>query len=138
MNLKFVVDSNILMAALLKDSITRELIFDDRLELFAPEFSLVEIRKLVQQPRIRRRLHLREVEVSELIELIVSRVRFVPEKLFDDFIKQAMKWVTHEEDSPFMALSLALDAPLWSHDAELKEQKQVTVYSTQEVLRKLT
>ncbi len=136
--MKLVIDSNIFLAALLKDSLTRELIFDDRLNLFAPTFSLIEIKKLIHQPRIKKRLHLEEKEIEELINLLTTRIKFIPEKLFLPFTKQAMKLVTHVEDSPFMALALALQIPLWSHDAGLKEQKQIKIYSTKELEEKLT
>jgi len=41
--MRLVVDANILVAALLKDSTTRELLLEEDLELFAPECLLAGI-----------------------------------------------------------------------------------------------
>jgi len=47
--MKFVVDTNIVISVLIKDSLTRKLIFSPKLELFLPGFSLQEIEKYVKE-----------------------------------------------------------------------------------------
>jgi len=68
---------------------------------------------------------------------ILSRIEFVPEKIFIAFIKKALSLVAHAEDAPYIALSLALKIPLWSNDSELKEQSAVTVLATGELIKLL-
>ncbi|HLG30980.1 MAG TPA: PIN domain-containing protein [Candidatus Brocadiales bacterium] len=41
--MQLVIDANILLAAFLKSALTRELLFDDNIELFAPEYFAVEV-----------------------------------------------------------------------------------------------
>ena len=43
--MKLVIDTNRLVAALVKSSITREIILSDRFDLYSPDYILVEIEK---------------------------------------------------------------------------------------------
>ena len=77
--MRLVVDANILVAALLKDSTTRELLLEDDLELFAPEGLLAELENLLKNPKVRKRLPLSDNALSELSEAIFSEITFFPE-----------------------------------------------------------
>ena len=133
--MKLVVDANILIAALLKDATTRELLLKEGIEFLAPDELLNEIKHLLKNPKIRRRLKLNDDDLYELTSAILSRIEFIPEKIFLDFIKQSVSLVTHPEDTPYIALSLALKIPLWSNDLALKEQSLVKVYTTSELIK---
>ena len=134
--MRLVVDANILLAAFLKDATTRELLLEDTLELFAPEHLLSEIRRLLKNPRIRRRLRLSDEDLYELTSGILSRIDFIPENVFLTSIKQALSLVAHDEDSPYVALALALDIPVWSNDYELKNlsSSKIKVLTTAELI----
>ena len=43
--MKLVIDSNVLISALIKDSITRKIIFESKLKFYYPAISLHEIKK---------------------------------------------------------------------------------------------
>lgn len=135
--MKFAVDANILIAAFLKDAVTRELLLKDNIKLFAPEQLLKEIKRLLKNPKIRKRLKLNDADLYDLSSAILSRIEFIPEKIFLAFIKRALSLVTHPEDAPYIALSLALKIPLWSNDSALKEQSVVKVLITAEVIKLL-
>lgn len=135
--MKLVVDANILIAALLKNATTRELLLKEEVEFFAPEQLLNEIKHLLKNPKIRRRLKLDDDDLYELTSAILSHIEFVPEKIFLDFIKQSVSLVAHPEDSPYIALSLALKIPLWSNDSALKDQYAVKVLTTSELIELL-
>lgn len=135
--MRLVVDANILVAALLKDSTTRELLLEEDLELFAPEDLLMELTNLLKNPKIRKRLPLNDNDLSDLTSAIFSRITFFPEKSFLPFLKSSTKLVTHIEDTPYIALSLALSIPLWSNDSALQEQTAVKVITTSELIQLL-
>lgn len=42
--MKLVIDTNRIIAALIKNSVSREIIFDEQFDFIAPDYSLVEIR----------------------------------------------------------------------------------------------
>ncbi len=136
--MRLVVDANILVAALLKDSTTRELLLEENLELFAPEGLLAELKNLLKNPKVRKRLPLSDLALSELSEAIFSRIIFFPEESFLSFIKDSVELVSHIEDAPYIALALTLKIPLWSNDAALKEQTKVKVLTTPELIKLLS
>ena len=137
--MRLVVDANILIAALLKDAITRELLLEETIEFIAPEHLLNEIKHLLKNPKIRKRLKLNDDELYELSSAILSRIDFIPEKIFLPLIKQSLSLVGHPEDSPYVALSLAFDIPIWSNDSALKElsSPKITVLTTSELIKLL-
>ena len=136
--MRLVVDANILVAALLKDSTTRELLLEDDLELFAPEGLLAELKNLLKNQKVRKRLPLSDNALSELSEAIFSEITFFPEESFLSFIKDSAELVSHIEDAPYIALALTLKIPLWSNDAALKEQTKVKVLTTPELIKLLS
>ena len=136
--MRLVVDANILVAALLKDSTTRELLLEDDLELFAPEGLLTELNNLLKNPKVRKRLPLSDTALSELSEAIFSRITFFPEASFLSFIKDSLELVSHIEYAPYISLALALKIPLWSNDSALKEQTKVKVITTPEIIKLLS
>lgn len=135
--MKLVVDANILIAALLKDATTRELLLREDIEFFAPEYLLNELKHFLKNPKIRKRFKLNDADLYELTSVILSHIKFIPEKLFLDFIKHFISLVTHPEDAPYIGLSLALKSSLWSNDSALKEQFNVKVYTTSELIKLL-
>ena len=65
-----------------------------------------------------------EAEVYELLYRILSRIKFVDEEFVTYENKlQAFNLCKEvdEDDIPFIALSIQLDAPLWTGDKRLKE-----------------
>ena len=47
--MQLIIDANILIAAFLKSAITRELLFDDEITLFAPEYFSLEVSNTVKK-----------------------------------------------------------------------------------------
>lgn len=135
--MKLVVDANILVAALLKNAVTRELLLREDIKFFAPLQLFKELRHLLDNPKIRKRIKLNEEGLKELSCAIFSRIDFVPENFFLAFIKEAGILVSHPEDSPYAALALALKIPLWSNDSALKQQSAIKVFTTLELLKAL-
>jgi len=135
--MRLVIDANILVAALLKDATTREILLTENIEFFAPESLSIEIEHLLKNPAIRKRIKLADKDLFDLTSAVFSRIIFFPEKGFKPFIKQAIPLVTHIEDAPYIALSLALKVPLWTNDSALREQAFVKIYGTSEILELL-
>ncbi len=48
--MRLVIDSNRVMAALLKNSLTREILLDSRFEFYSPDYLLTELRKHKNYP----------------------------------------------------------------------------------------
>lgn len=136
--MELIVDANILLSAFLKEALTRELLLDSRLILFAPEYLLVETaRHLKQTASLRKRIQSSGNVIEELFNILTSRIQSLPKKSYADRLSEALSLAPHREDAPYLAVALSLQIPIWSNDKGLKNQSQVKVYSTAELMKAL-
>jgi predicted nucleic acid-binding protein len=118
-----VVDTNIIFAALRKNqSAIRRQLEQGNFHFYAPHFLIVEIFK--HKKRI---LHMSKAlpeETYELLTNLLHHVHFVNESFIstEDMITafRLCKDVD-EKDTPFVALTMALDGELWTRDEALKQ-----------------
>lgn len=137
--MELVLDANILVAGFLRSATTRELLLDERLTLWAPEYSLQETEHVLTAPRLRRRLgNLPAAELRWLLGQLTAKVRFLAASAYQRHLARAQQLAPHPEDAPYLALALHLNLPLWSNDAALARQHAVRVYSTTDLLALLS
>jgi len=135
--MQLIVDANILVAAFLKPAITRELLFDEKVKLFAPEYFGIEIEQLINKNKhFMRRIKLNKEEIRELINFLFEPIEIVPEEEYSHFMNKAKQGAPFD-DAPYLALSLALKIPIWSNDSAFKKQSLVKVYTTSELVQLL-
>ncbi len=133
--MELVLDANILVAAFLRSATTRELLLDERLALWTPEHSITETERVLTAPRLRKRLgNLSAVEVRNLLSQLTAKIHVVPITEYYSFLPAAEQLAPHTEDAPYLALAMRLRLPIWSNDAGLKEQQNIRVYTTEELL----
>lgn len=69
--MQLIVDANILIAAFLKSALTRELLFDEKVELFAPEYFVIEVSRTIKKNKILRKyIKLTREETEELLNFL--------------------------------------------------------------------
>ena len=128
-----VVDANILFVALIRDSVTSELMLHEDMHLFAPEFLLKEFEKY--KKLIKKRTNRSEDEFKIAFDVFERRILLVPYEEIKPFIKKAKAISPDPKDVPYVALALKLQIAIWSNDKNLKrKQKDVVVYSTEDLL----
>lgn len=130
--MQLVVDTNVLISALIAKSRTYEAIVFGELELFAPEHALDEIEK--HKDELMDRMNVEEDEFDAALRIILSHVNVVPREEYEKFEAEAKKVSPDYEDFPFFALALAKKIPLWTNETRLKKQDLVPVYNTKEIL----
>jgi predicted nucleic acid-binding protein len=129
-----VVDANILFASLIKESANVELMLDENIHLFAPEYLLEEFYK--NKSEILEKTHRTEQEFNDIFEILKAIMTIIPAEEFNKFLKEAeIILADHIKDAPYFALALMLNCPVWSNEKGLKNRKGVTVYSTYDVLQ---
>ncbi len=137
--MELVVDANILIAACLRPALTRELLLNERLQLWTPEHNLRETERVLTTPECSRRLGgLSQEQVESLLNHLTSRIQIIPEPEYHRYLAQALRLAPHTEDAPYLALALHLHIPLWSNDIGLKQQGIVPVYATHDLLKILS
>ncbi len=133
--MKIVLDTNVIIAALLKDSIIRETIILSGHDLFIPEKSLEEIKKY--EGEIIAKSGLSSPEIYQILEELLSNIIILPYIELKDFMPQAEKIMKDIDikDSVFIAAALSINADgIWSYDNHFKMQDLIRVVSINELL----
>ena len=134
--LRIVIDSNILIGALIRDNSFKARLLKNRNFLFFfPDYGLDEIEKFREYICSKRRKEPTALSFDYAIKFLLESVTVVPRQLYQDQISSAytvMKEID-PKDTPFLALALHLECPLWSDDAHLKRQSLVPCYLTSEI-----
>src|SRR3989344_4566442 len=132
--MKFVLDTNIILSALIKDSFTRKIITNLGFEFFTPSFTLTEIMKYKNY--ICKKSQIREEKFVFLLNKILEYVKIIPTELYKNNIDKSMRLIEDHKDVPFLACAISLDSNIWSNDAHFKKQKKIKVFTTDEFVKK--
>ena len=130
-----VVDANIIFASLIKDSLTAELLFNDRFHLHAPEFLLEELDKY--RAFLLDKTRRNDEDFEEFLRIIKRRLTLVPKEEIAPFLEKATHISPDPGDIPYFALALKMGCAIWSNDTILKNQSVVVVFSTKDILEML-
>ena len=129
-----VVGANEIFAALIKESKTYELLFDERLHLFTTEFFFTEFKK--HSKEIQKKTEKTEEELNNLLDVLKKKIILVPLEELLPYLDEAEKISPDPDDVAYIALALKLKCAIWSQDRKLKEkQNRIQVYSTEDLVK---
>lgn len=134
--MKLVVDSSVLIAALMRDSAVRELLLNPFLEFYVPEHCFEEIERHVDE--ISKRSALSVQNVYLLLGILLASVQVVPAESILEWIGEAEKIMgkIDMDDVPFVALALSfLNDGIWTEDRHFLKQRRVKVWLTRDLLK---
>ena len=133
--MKIVIDSNILISALIKNSVTRKIIMEFGLRFYYPALAIQEVEKykdlILEKSRLSNR------DYNELLGVLLSYIILVPQEVIVPFIQEANKIMGNidKKDVIFIAFALAvLNEGIWSEDGDFRKQDNVRVWNTREIL----
>ena len=134
--MKIVLDTNVLIAGLLKDSIIRNILSSENIQFLIPEHALSEIKK--HKIGLISKSGMAMEEIDEVVDLLLENIEIIPELRIKNKLKEAeniMKSIDIK-DSTFIATALAIDSDgIWSFDEHFKKQNVVRIYSTKELAK---
>jgi len=131
--MKLVADANILFSLAKTGSAADEIFKRHKTLLCSPEYVLSELEN-----------HKKELEQKiglsypEIIKSLKERVVFISEKEYMDHLRKAESVLTDKYDAPYLALAMKRSLPIWSNDSHLKEQSEVLVFTTKELVELLS
>lgn len=132
--MRVLVDTNRLIAALVKQGTTREILFDKHFEFVTPDHTIAEINE--HKEEIQRRVQLTDKEFETLLALIFERVTIIPYEEYGSFMSEARKDISDPDDVPHLAACYASHAEcIWAHDTHFLEQNKVKVFTNIDMLR---
>lgn len=133
--MELVVDANILVSGLLKDGITRELMLNNYISLYTSEFIFEEFFKHIGE--LAKKAEMQKESLQNLAEILIleSDLKVISKDEVRSFINLAKKISPDPDDVLYFATALKLNCAIWSNDKILKEQNQVKVYTTSDLLK---
>lgn len=133
-----VIDTNVLISALIKDGITRRILTSLEINFIFPEFGLEEI--YLNKSEIMEKSELGEKEFNMLLLRLLKYVRLIPTNMIIEFREKADEIIgkIHKEDTAFIATSLAFNCPIWSEDKHFKNQNKIKIINTKEIIQLLS
>jgi len=130
--MKLIVDANIIIAILLMQGKTAKLFLSDKLELFSPPFLIQEIEKHATE--ILSKTKRTRSEFNKVLTIIHERITFLNEEDVGVHMQMSTKMSPDFNDSAYFAAALFVQCPIWSEDKQLKKQKIIKIYTTNELI----
>ena len=129
--MRLVIDANVIFSALIKDSLSAELIFREEFELYAPEFLLEELVRYKET--ILKKTSRSEEDFIKTVGMLSRIITLIPQAEYSSFIARARFICPDRKDIAYIALASRLGCGIWSNDKALKQQKGVRIYFTSEL-----
>jgi len=128
-----VVDANVIFSALIKDNFSCCLLFSGKFHLFTPEYIFIELEK--HKEELLEKTERTIEEFYRLLEVLKRRITIVPLEEIIDYVEIAEKISPDPGDMAYFALALKINGSIWSNDKKLKQQNQVSVFHTHELVK---
>ena len=106
--MKLVIDTNIIISALIKNGISRRSIISPLINFIAPDYMLQEISK--NEKFICKKAKLNHDEFRLLLNLIFENINIIPKEDYNDQLNRAKTLIDDINDIPFIALCIASKA----------------------------
>ena len=133
--MKIVIDSNIIMSALIKDSITRKIIVESNNSFFHPKIALRNLEKYKSE--LIEKSNINEYELNEVLKDLLGKISLIEDEEFLvklDEAKEIMGTIDIE-DIPFIAAALTINADgIWSFNKHFLQQDKIKVITTEELI----
>ena len=131
-----VIDTNIILSSLIKDSITREIIIKSGLNFYYPEISFHEVEKYAGI--VIRKSGMTKKEYGRVLNVLMDKINLVSEKQFTQRLKEADRILgkIDKDDVVFLACALALNIGIWSDDKDFQKQKKVGIFTTRDMINR--
>ncbi len=130
--MQIVIDTNVIIAILIKPGKVIDLFFNNRLEVFAPQLLFDELENneeyIIEKSKI-------DKEWFDLFYTIIKKnISIIPEEEFLNFREKAEDICPDQKDIVYFALALYLQCGIWSNEKKLKKQENIKIYSSDELM----
>lgn len=132
--MNIIIDTNVLMAGFLKDSIVREILMSKNINFYVPKLAIREIRKY-ESDLLMKSGYTKE-EFERLFSLLLDNIKLVLKIDIKPHMKEAEEIMKNIDikDSSFIATYLAINADgIWSFDNHFKQQNKIKVFDIKEL-----
>ncbi len=133
--MEMIANTNRIIAALVKEGISRRIILSGKFSMRTPDFGIKEVSKY--RAAIMKKAGLTDGQFDGVMAKLMSKIEVMGEGgISPQIFREAAKIMDaiDQDDTPFIALSLSLGkAPIWTDDKHFKAQNTVKVFTTKEL-----
>lgn len=134
--MKLVVDTKVLMSALIRNSISRRIIVESGWTFYYPSVSLKEIEN--HEELILEKSGMGNEEYQSILNVLFDYIRFISLEKFSGKMEEARQIIQHidPDDVVFLALALSVkNDGIWTDDRHFQMQKEIKVYTTEQIVK---
>lgn len=131
-----ITDTNRIIAALVKDSASRKIIYSDKFLLLTPKFTLEELKG--NRKEILTKTRLSETAFESLLSIIMSNLYVVDDSIIKYKLEEAKRIMDKidKNDTPFIALALAItNDGIWTDDKHFERQNRIKILKTSDLIQ---
>ncbi|MBS3168152.1 hypothetical protein J4216_03450 [Candidatus Woesearchaeota archaeon] len=131
--MKIIIDSNRIIAALIKESTTRSIISDQFFEFISPDFIFTEIRKYEEDIIKKAKITKNEFEI--LLAILFENIEVISKEEYEKIIIEIKEKIEDPKDLPYLAVAILTDSyGIWSHDPDFSKQKILRILTNIDML----
>lgn len=131
--MKIVIDTNRIIASLIKEGNSRKIIFSNLFEFYTPDYTLIELHNHLDEIRKKTKNTLEETKM--LFSLIFENIQIIPEQNYSLQIDKAKNLISDIDDVPFIAVALFIGADgIWSDDSDFRTNSEIKVFRTNDMM----
>jgi len=134
--MRFIIDTNILLSALIKDSTTRKIIVKSGWNFYYPEMSFHEVRKY--KDLVLKKSGMDKNDYNKLMDCILGYINIVPDERIIEYLEEAKKVIGQidPDDVVFVATKFSIPNPIiCSDDSDFDKQDKVKVLKSDKILK---
>lgn len=133
--MNIIIDTNVLLSALIKNSSTRRILLESDWIFYYPEISFHEVRKY--KNLVMKKSGLNNLEYSKLISMLLDKIILVPKEQMHLKLPEAKEIMKNsdQDDIPFIAAALSIDKSfIWSNDKGYKLQNTIITINSNKIV----
>ena len=136
--MRLIVDANIIISALIKESVTRSILIESSVEFYTVEYTFDEIKKHLGY--ISEKNSLTIDKNKKVLDILSNYIHIFEAKYYIDYLNEAQKIIgkIDERDVPYIALALAINNDgIWSNDKHFEKQDEIRIWKTKDIIKTL-
>jgi predicted nucleic acid-binding protein len=134
--MRFVVDTNRIIASLVRDSASRKILLSEKFEFLTVGVARSEIEE--HRKELLEKAKLTDKQLDTILAMLFKRIFVVSDVVIEKKMRQAKKIMDtiDPSDTPFIAVALAMENDgIWSDDKHFSKQKRIKIWKTKDLLR---
>lgn len=137
--MKIVIDANILVSAIIRDSYTRKILLRLQADFYTPRKCIEEL--LRHKGLIVKKASITDFAFNLIMRELLEKIKILSDEqtvLYKDEAYRLMEKIDIN-DAPFISAAMAVKADyIWSNDKHFKQQNKVKALTTEELVKLLS